>query len=337
MSDLPLYQAALCKWYDWGAWRPGSDHVHYNNTVQHCNMDEDGPWQRLGEVAKGTSQSDLALYQAALCKWYDWGAQRPGSDHVHHNNTVQRCNMDEDGPWQRLGEVAKGTSLSEVTWHYIKLPFASGMIGVHGDQALITFSVPTQYNNTVYHGQRWALTKAWRSGRRYFTVWLATISSSPLQAVWLGRMVHGDQADHNQNNNTVQHHCAQQQHKQASSAGTQDSLTHSSPCLLHQVWSQLRRAGCCVARTSPLWHALTWPNHPACHVQVTLCYWSNSNQPQIQNKTHTKTTHTKNTHVNCSQQQNSFSLSFFLFLTNLFHCSYRNNILLISAKCWMVR
>ena len=45
--------------------------------------------------------------------------------------------------------MAKGTSLSEVTWHYIKLPFASGMIGVHGDQALITFSVPTQYNNTV--------------------------------------------------------------------------------------------------------------------------------------------------------------------------------------------
>ena len=213
--------------------------------------------------------------------------------------------------------------LQWVTCHYIKLLFASDMTGVHGDQALIMFSITTQYNTvtwmkmdldkglakwpkalhwvkwlgtisscplqvvwlgwmetrlwshsvyqhstkTLYHGQRWALAKAWRSGRRYFTVWLATISSSPLQAVWLGCMVHGDQADHNQNNNTVQHHYAQQQHKQASSAGTQDSLTHSSPCPLRQVWSQLRRAGCCVARTSPLWHALTWPNHPACRVQ----------------------------------------------------------------------
>ena len=211
LSDLPLYQAALCKWYDWGAWRPGSDHIQYNSTVQqHCNKDKDGSWRRLGEVAEGTSLSDLPLYQAALCKWYDWGAWRPGSDH-------------------------------------------------------------------------------------------------------------------DQNNNTVHHHCTQQQHKQASSAGTQDSLTHSSPCPQRQVWSQLHQAGCCVAHTSPLWHALTWPNHPACRVQqqVTLCYWSNSNQPQIQNKTPTK-----NTHDNCPQQQNSF---------NLFHCSYWNNILLISAKCWMVR
>ena len=77
--------------------------------------------------------------------------------------------------WTKMGldeGLAKWLKvLHRVTCHYIKLPFASGMIGVHGDQALITFSVPTQYNNTVPWPLRQAFVKA------YLCPWYSVVAS----------------------------------------------------------------------------------------------------------------------------------------------------------------